>query len=386
MTSHARTQKTTLRALAAAAALAVLSIGGGSALGQDLQSELDAKRSKLEVAKDQEGVLTTELQRFDAEIAQLEGEVATLRNREALVEQQLAETQARLDAEVAQLERLRARLKRSEKILAERLVDIYKSDQPDALTVLLDSDGFDDLVSRYDYLTRIQDQDAVIVGRVRDLRNQTHGIVERVRAARDELAAKEAELERTRVQLEQRQAELDGLRDQKASALASIKDHVHELEGDISGLEDRIQAQLQAAQASTTTSDPLPAGPIQSAGGGWIWPVDGTLTSPFGYRWGRLHAGIDIAVPEGTPLRAAKSGTVAIAAYTGGYGNYTCIDHGGGISSCYGHQSGYAVSAGDSVSQGDVIGYSGNTGSSTGPHLHFEIRVNGQPVDPLGYL
>ncbi len=386
MTSHFRSHETTRRALGAAVVVALLAIGGGSALGQDLQSELDAKRSKLEVAKDQEGVLTTELQRFNEEIAQLEGEVATLRNREAMVEQQLVETQARLDAEVAQLERLRARLKRSEKILAERLVDIYKSDQPDALTVLLDSDGFDDLVSRYDYLTRIQDQDAVIVGRVRDLRNQTHGIVERVRAARDELAAKEAELERTRVQLEQRHAQLDGLRDQKASALASIKDQVQELEGDISGLEDRIQAQLEAAQASTTTSDPLPAGPIQSAGGGWIWPVDGTLTSPFGYRWGRLHAGIDIAVPEGTPLRAANSGTVAIAAYTGGYGNYTCIDHGGGTTSCYAHQSGFAVSAGDSVSQGDVIGYSGNTGNSTGPHLHFEIRVNGQPVDPLGYL
>jgi murein DD-endopeptidase MepM/ murein hydrolase activator NlpD len=385
MTSQALKLTTTRRALAVATVLAV-SLAGGSAVGQDLQSELDSKRSKLEVAKQQEGVLTTELQRFNEEIARLEGEVATLRNREALVEQQLVETQARLDDAVAQLERLRDRLKRSERILAARLVDIYKSDQPDALTVLLDSDGFDDLVSRYDYLTRVQDQDALIVGRVRDLRNQTHGIVERVRAARDELAAREAELERTRVQLETRQAELDGLRDEKASALASIKDQVHELEGDISGLEDRIQAQLEAAQASTTTSDPMPAGPIQSAGGGWIWPVDGTLTSPFGYRWGRLHAGIDIAVPEGTPLRAAKSGTVAIAAYTGGYGNYTCVDHGGGISSCFAHQSGFAASAGDSVAQGDVIGYSGNTGNSTGPHLHFEIRVNGQPVDPLGYL
>jgi murein DD-endopeptidase MepM/ murein hydrolase activator NlpD len=91
-------------------------------------------------------------------------------------------------------------------------------------------------------------------------------------------------------------------------------------------------------------------------------------------------------VPEGTPIRAAASGTVIIAGWTGGYGNYTCIDHGGGLSTCYGHQSGYAVSAGDTVSQGQIIGYSGNTGSSTGPHLHFEVRINGASTDPLGYL
>lgn len=378
-------RKRAMRALALAGALA-LAAAGSSALGQDLESQLQEKRSELETAKQQKGVLTSELQRFNSEIARLEGEVATLRNREAIVEQQLAETEARLAAEVEHLRNLRERLERSEGVLADRLVEIYKSDQPDTLTVLLDADGFDDLVNRYEFLTRIQSQDALIVARVRGLRDETRAVVDRVRAARDELAAKQAELERTRVQLEARQAELDRARDRKASALASIKDHVHELEGDISGLEERIQRQLEAAQASTTTSDPLPAGPVQSAGNGWIWPVDGVLTSPFGMRWGRLHAGIDISVPEGTPIRAAKAGRVVLAAYTGGYGNYTCVDHGGGISSCYAHQSGYAAGVGDSVGQGEVIGYSGNTGSSTGPHLHFEIRVNGQPVDPLGYL
>ena len=368
-------------ALVAALALC-LALAGGTAAAQDLESQLEDKKSQLDVKEEQQGVLTSELQRYTEEITQLEGEVATLRNREAAVEAELAETQAELDAAVAQLERLRDRLKRSERILSKRLVEIYKSDQPDALTVLLDSDGFDDLVNRYDYLARIQDQDAIVVGRVRDLRNQTHSIVDRVRAARDALAAKEAELERTRVQLEARQAELDAIRDDKAAALASVKDDVHALEGDISGLEDKIQQQLQAAQSST----PLPAGPIVQGSGQLIWPVNGTLTSPFGYRWGRLHAGIDIAVPEGTPIRAADSGRVALAQYYGGYGNYTCIDHGGGLSTCYGHQSGFAVSSGDSVTQGDVIGYSGNTGSSTGPHLHFEVRVNGTPVDPMGYL
>jgi murein DD-endopeptidase MepM/ murein hydrolase activator NlpD len=99
-----------------------------------------------------------------------------------------------------------------------------------------------------------------------------------------------------------------------------------------------------------------------------------------------MHEGIDIAVPEGTPIRAAKGGTVIMASYNGGYGNYTCIDHGGGLSTCYAHQSAFAASSGQSVDQGQIIGYSGNTGSSTGPHLHFEVRINGAAQDPMGYL
>ena len=118
----------------------------------------------------------------------------------------------------------------------------------------------------------------------------------------------------------------------------------------------------------------------------FIWPVNGPVVSGFGMRWGRLHAGVDIAVPSGTPIRAAKSGTVAIAGWVSGYGNYTCINHGGGVATCYGHQSSIGVSVGQSVKQGQVIGSSGCTGHCFGPHVHFEVRINGQPVDPMGYL
>jgi murein DD-endopeptidase MepM/ murein hydrolase activator NlpD len=103
-------------------------------------------------------------------------------------------------------------------------------------------------------------------------------------------------------------------------------------------------------------------------------------------RWGRLHAGIDIAAPTGTPIRAADGGTVQLAGWQGGYGNYTCIGHGGGVSTCYAHQSSIGVRGGQNVSQGQVIGAVGSTGNSTGPHLHFEVRINGSPVDPMGYL
>ena len=103
-------------------------------------------------------------------------------------------------------------------------------------------------------------------------------------------------------------------------------------------------------------------------------------------RWGRLHAGVDIAVPSGTPVRASKAGKVLIAGWVSGYGNYTCIGHGGGLSTCYGHQTSIGTSVGTSVSQGQVIGSSGCTGHCFGPHVHFETRINGAPVNPMGYL
>jgi murein DD-endopeptidase MepM/ murein hydrolase activator NlpD len=128
------------------------------------------------------------------------------------------------------------------------------------------------------------------------------------------------------------------------------------------------------------------AGPIRRGSGDFIWPINGQFTSPFGQRWGRLHAGIDLAAPTGRPIRAAASGRVILAAPTGGYGNYTCIAHNSSISTCYAHQSRFGARVGESVRQGDVIGYVGNTGHSFGAHLHFEVRIGGRPVDPMDYL
>jgi peptidoglycan DL-endopeptidase CwlO len=385
--SPSDTPRLTPRRAAMLGVVAVLAAAGGTAAAQSLEAERAAKQAELEEVNERGEVLSSEISEYSDQISQLAGEVAILRNREAIVAQQLRETEARLVAEKENLAELRDKLDRSLDILAQRLVDIYKSDQPDALTVILDSDGFDDLVNRFDYLTRIQEQDAAIVARVRFLRNESKATVERIRIAKREIEAKKEELERTRMQLAAREAELDAVRDQKAAALDQVEATAERLEGDISELNDQIAAQL-AESASTTTTDPLPAGPIQGGSGGMIWPVNGPVVSPFGMRWGRLHAGIDIAVPAGTPIRAAKSGSIVLVqsdAESGGYGNYTCIDHGGGLSTCYAHQSSFAITSG-SVSQGDVIGYVGCTGHCYGDHLHFEVRINGTPVDPMGYL
>jgi len=376
----------TLVAIGCAVAISPL----GGAIAQDLQSELDAKRGQLEQATDQAGVLSSELAGYTERIDQIAGEVAQLRNREAIVAERLEEVKVRLEEERRRLERLRERLERSIDVLSDRLVAIYKSDEPDVLTVILNSDGFSDMLERYEFLRRIEEQDSAVVDRVRTLRDQTRETVERIEAHRAEIEARQAELERTRALLEQREAQLASVRSQKSSALAEVRSNQRRLEGQIDGLEDQVQAQIAQAQAAAppaAPAEPLPAGPIQggSSSAGFIWPVNGPVTSPYGPRWGRMHTGIDIAVPAGTPIRAAKAGTIAFASATGGYGNFTCINHAGGIASCYAHQSSYAVTSG-SVSQGQVIGYVGCTGHCFGDHLHFEIRVNGSPVDPMGYL
>ncbi len=372
----------------AALAVALVALAVGLALvaraPADLQGRLDAKQDELARAKDRKGVLTTEISRYESRIEQLTGEVAALRTREAAVQQELDRAEAELAAEQHDLRILRERLARSIDALEERLVAIYKSDDPNAVSIVLQSDGFDDALGRYEYLQRIQERNSEIVGRVRELRDETAATVERVRATRDAIAAKKAELVRTRQALEAREADLDAARDRSARALARVDGHVDRLEGDVSDIQGKIQEQLAAASGVT----PLPAGPIQGGSSGFIWPVNGSVVSGFGMRWGRMHNGVDVAVSAGTPIRAAKDGTIAFAqseAESGGYGNFTCIDHGGGLSTCYAHQSSFAITSG-SVQQGDVIGYVGCTGHCFGDHLHFEVRINGSAVDPMGYL
>jgi murein DD-endopeptidase MepM/ murein hydrolase activator NlpD len=360
--------------LVCACALAV------GASGKSLEQRLDATQSKLSHVKAHAGVLTTRISHESAQLDRLTGEVADLRKEEATVAAQLAQKQAELEEAQARLEHLKQRLGEAVVILEQRLVAIYESNEPDLITVLLQSHGFDDLVARTQYMRTLQNQDNDIVARVRGLRNEMQRTVDTIRAARDEIATRKQQLEATRLALRQRTEELATARRQQHATLMQVRKQQDHLEGDLSDISQKISEQL-AQQAGV-----LPAGPIRPGGHGLIWPVNGSVVSGFGMRWGRMHEGIDIAVPTGTQIRAAATGTVSIAGMTGGYGNYTCVDHGGGLSTCYAHQERILVSVGQEVSQAQVIGISDCTGHCLGPHVHFEVRVNGQAVDPLGYL
>jgi murein DD-endopeptidase MepM/ murein hydrolase activator NlpD len=256
--------------------------------------------------------------------------------------------------------------------------------------VILESDGFADLLERAEFMQRVSQQDARIIDRVREAKAEAvaaekrlDALEEKLRKIAAEVARRAAEVDAIKDRLVDRQQEFQGARAVKARALATTRDHRRNLEGDLAALEKEqaaVLARLQSAQGGGS------AGPIRQGSGSLIWPVNGPVVSGFGMRWGRLHAGVDIAVPAGTPIRAADSGRVVLLGWTGGYGNYTCIDHGSSLSTCYAHQSRYGTSMGASVSQGQVIGYVGCTGHCFGDHLHFETRVNGSPVDPMGYL
>lgn len=384
--------------LAAAAALVVLLLASTPAPAQDLESKLDAKEARLAKVHERRGVLTTTISRYGDRIDRLTVEVAALRNQEAAVEVRLEAKQAELDRSVAQLDAAKKRLavvrehlKRALVTLRDRLVAIYETGTPDLLSVVVGAHGYDDLVDRAEYLEQINGMDEAIVGRVRELRNEVKRTVARLRdaknrieAARDAIAAEEQALASARSAVQERQGDLVAARGHRVAALRKIEETEEELDGDVAA----IQAEL-AVLLGETASAPLPAGPIRYGSGQFIWPVDGSVVSGFGMRWGRMHEGIDIAAPAGTPIRAVASGSVVLLQYeaeSGGYGNFACIDHGGGLQTCYAHQSSFAVGSGQSVSQGDVIGYVGCTGHCFGDHLHFEVRIGGAPTDPLGYL
>ncbi|HEV7769767.1 MAG TPA: peptidoglycan DD-metalloendopeptidase family protein [Solirubrobacterales bacterium] len=386
----------------AVVATAMLLAAAPAAGAADLQSKLEAKQEKLAKTQERKGVLTTTISHYRDRIEQLTDEVAAIRTEEAGVRARLAVKQAELNGAMAELdgakERLaavRSRLKRALVALRVRLVAIYEAGTPDVLSVIVDSNDIGDLATQTEYLNRLQGMDEAVVGRVRELRDQVRRIVTRLRtakdrieSARDEIAAEEQVLAGARQQLQSRQAELVSVRAERVAALDRISEHEEELEGSVAAIQGKIAAQL-----AETGSAPLPAGPIQYGSGNMIWPVNGPVVSGFGGReigaGYEDHPGIDIAVGEGTPIRAAADGTVIWTqpdAVSGGYGNFTCIDHGGGLSTCYAHQTSFAVAAGQSVSQGQIIGYVGCTGYCLGPHLHFEVRINGVVTDPMGYL
>jgi murein DD-endopeptidase MepM/ murein hydrolase activator NlpD len=363
-------------------------------LSAPLSDRIDQKKHEVEEAKQKEGVLTTTIQRFSTRIDSLQGEIRATQQQldraQASLDRQkaeLLEVRDRLEAARDRLERLRSELATARKLLAARLVEIYKSDTPDALTVVLESDGFGDLLERTEFLERISAQDREITDRVRGLRDQAHrqavelaDLEEREQLAAERILAERNQIASAQGQLVSSRDQLASARSDRQGALATVRAQKNE------ALEDLASLEAEQARVAGALQGAAPPGPIKQGSGQLVWPVNGPVVSPFGMRWGRLHAGVDIAVPAGTAIRAADSGTVVLMGWVGGYGNYTCVQHTASMSTCYAHQSSFATSNGASVSQGQVIGYVGCTGHCFGDHLHFEVRINGSPTDPMGYL
>jgi murein DD-endopeptidase MepM/ murein hydrolase activator NlpD len=368
----------------------------------DLDHRAATLRSKAEAAQAREASLAAEIASVSQRIQSLEAEVGDVSSRLASLQEDLSLYQRKLDAlkELFELQSerlafLRDQYALSVERLSARMVAIYEGGEPSTLDVLIQAESFSDVLDQLDYVQSIAEQDRGIVKDVagardhmRDLRAKTGRTKARVAAVTRAIAIRAAQQRAVRDRLLATQRGLAAARTSKHASLVDARQEQKQFLSEAAALEAEsanLAAQIRSAQATVTYSSSSSSADSTPSASGMVWPVGGPVVSPFGMRWGRLHAGIDIAAGYGTPIVAAAAGTVIYAGWMGGYGNLTIIDHGGGLATAYAHQSGFAVGGGP-VSQGQTIGYIGCTGHCFGNHVHFEVRVNGSPVDPLGYL
>lgn len=383
------------------ALLSVFAPYGASAKTSTLQQRIQAEKqkaaalhAKLHQKKAELNAATVRVQGLQAQLDQTNAAIGQVRSHIGDLSAQERSTQRKVDWNTVQLRAAQASFKLHDDALRQRLVDIYENGDLSYASVLLSARSFSEFVERWTDLQL--------------LISANQAAVRERKAAEEKVAAVEADLERTQMQLDQERTDqeraenqLATLADERRNLVAvadqqrrSVAAQVAEMEdltaAEEAQLESLIQ-QYEAQLASQRKAEGI-AGEQPSAPGAFAWPVSGTITSPFGWRSNpfggapEFHQGLDIAAPTGTTVTAAAAGTVIMAQWYGGYGNYILIDDGGGYSTGYGHLSAFYVSAGQQVKQGQAIGAVGCTGECTGPHVHFEIRINGKPVDPAPRL
>jgi murein DD-endopeptidase MepM/ murein hydrolase activator NlpD len=385
--------------------LLALSVVATPALGddiaqqkQDVDERIAVLSNRLAEQRRSEDALRNEIDAYTERIRGLEASVGDVTLQLSTLERDLALHRERL-AKLTQLFKLQsvrlAVLKHQYALavdrLDRRLVSIYISGRPSMLEFLFGATSIDDVIDTAHYLSLIGQEDKRIASEVarsklamQSARKHTAKLRKTVRGAERVLSARAAQVQETRNALVGARDSLAASKQGKLVALSELSAQERAEAEEMDALlaqSTQLGAQIRAAQARNAAS-----GDTTPSSAGLIWPVSGPVTSPFGWRWGRMHEGIDIGVGYGSPISAAASGIVIYCGWEGGYGNLVVIDHGGGLATAYAHQSSIAVSCGQQVSQGQVIGYIGCTGHCYGPHLHFEVRINGNPVDPLGYL
>ena len=368
---------------------------------REVDARLQRVQAKIVWAQQRERELASEITSVNGQIHALASQVGVVSTQLEPLQRDLDLHREKVDRlnELFQLQTSRFHFYRREYSalldrLGNRLVDLYEQGDPSTLEVIFSAKTFTDVIDRAEIADSLGAQDRSIAGqvgtakeRVRAQRAHTKRFRSLVAAELRTIAIRTNQVRALRDELLASKDRLAAARSSKRDALQNVKESKSEFLHEASGLQQAsasLASQIRSAQSSRSSySQPGDATPSAS---GFIWPVNGPVTSSFGPRWGRMHEGVDIGAGSGTPIRAAASGRVVYAGWMSGYGNLVAIDHGGGISTAYGHQSGIAVGNGEVVSQGQTIGYVGCTGHCFGPHLHFEVRVNGSPVDPLGYL
>ena len=363
------------------------------------QEEVDARIDALDSRSDELlgriGDLDKKREKVDRRVDRLDAELQDLALQIGEVRDDLADAQYRISLLEKELQEILADLQARTEVYTGRAVAIYKAGPGMYVDGLLDSEDFSDLFDRLAYYQASVDADAELIAEIQVMRDQTT-------TRREQVEAERARIAKAKLRLEQDKARLAEARNEQALVLAEREAVLSEKKAILAEVESRkssakaIYEQLQKDAAeiqNLLASSGSSSGGIFPTGGGQLaWPASGPITSPYGWRihpvFGdrRMHEGIDIGAPYGAPVVSASDGTVVYAGTMSGYGNVVVVDHGGGLSTAYNHMSAILVGSGQSVSRGSQVGAIGCSGYCTGPHLHFEVRVNGSAVDPMPYL
>ncbi len=352
-----------------------------TAMADDLEDQLEDLKQK---AAEQQEITQKAQQRVDSlseqlRILQVDVDAATEAYNE--VTGKLNSVQADINDNTALLAETERDLKKKNVILSKRIRDIYINGQISYVDVLFGAKDFSDLLTRMDILKRIIKHDYDLIMKVKADRQVVMDTKSKLERDKADVEVLVAEAEKKQALMLNKKQEQQALLN-KAEYDKEVSEQAYE---EIMAASEEITQMIRRSQMSGGYA-------TVTGSGAMIWPLDGPITSEFGWRthpiFGtqRYHSGLDIGGDYGLPIVAAASGTVIHSGWISGYGNTIIIDHGGGITTLYGHNSSLTAGVGEYVSQGQTIAICGSTGNSTGPHCHFEVRENGEPVSPYGYL
>lgn len=345
----------------------------------NIQKQINDSKKELKEVDNELSENLKQLQKIDESIQESEKTLQQLSEKISNLEKEIEKNQEEVD-------KLTKKYNEQKELLDERIIAMYENDDSTYLSVIFDSKSISDIISNYYLISELASYDVDLLETVEKERKEIEQKNEEIKHSKEEVEQEKINEQKTKIALSNtrtvRQNYISKLNEEEKSIQSKIDEYNKEIES----VEKEIK-ELAKKSATTNTK-------VSYSGGSMMWPVPGytTITSYYGMRVHpitgvyKLHSGVDVGAPTGAKFVAMASGTVVKAAYTTGYGNMVIIDHGGGIQTVYAHGSAIIASYGQKVNAGDPVLKVGSTGYSTGPHAHFEVRVNGSTVNPLNYV
>ena len=354
------------------------------AFAESLEDKRDSYENQAEKKRKKSAEIEGHIASLSEQKRQIDEEADAAEQAYKEVKSHLDETRSRIKDNEAKIDRLSSDRDEKRKLLGKRVRDIYINGQISYIDVLFGAKDMQDFLTRMDLLKRVIKYDYDLVKTVMD--------------EMKDIESAQKELDKDREELEPQVQDAEDKKDVMLLKKRKQQKLIDKMKNDKATL-DRQYDELMAASKEITKmiqqrqgGYAYDSGSYSGGNGSMSWPISGPITSPFGWRVHpisgsrRFHSGLDIGGDYGMAVHAAADGTVIYSGWISGYGNAVIIDHGGGITTLYGHNQSLSVSVGQSVSRGQVIAACGSTGNSTGPHCHFEVRQNGEPVSPYNYL